>query len=162
MFDSARQSLPPFDSGGPRWRLIFVIAYAALLPMALMAAALWLPGLGARPGLATALGSYAALFASFVAGFHWGIGLRYMATTSQVPTFHFVWGPVPAYLAWGTLLLPPAIGLLAMVGVFALAYGVDHRTWPGAGLKPWLSLRRQIAIGQVLCCVAGAAALAWR
>ena len=155
--------MSPLDRSAPRWRLIYFIAYGALLPIALMAAALWLPGLA--PGadvLAGPLCSYVALFATFIGGFHWGIGLRYMATTSQVPTFHFLWGPVPAYLAWGALLLPPERGLLALVAVIALAYAMDQRTWPGAGLGPWLNLRLQVAIGLMLICMAGAAALALR
>ena len=161
MFDTtpADQRVPDVTHAGPRWQVIFFIAYAALVPMALMALALWLPGLAWRDALAMALCSYAALFASFIGGFHWGIGLRYMATTSETPTFHFIWGPVPAYLAWGALLLPSPIALLLMVPVFGLAYLVDHRTWPGTGLGPWLNLRRQITAGIVACCLIGAAAL---
>ena len=94
-----------------------------------------------------------------IGGIHWGIGLRYMATHSDVPTFHFVWGPVPPYLAWGTLLLPVDIALWLLVAVFVLAYVVDGRTWPGAGLGPWLSLRRQITAMVVACCVLAALAL---
>ncbi len=90
----------------PRWRLIYVIAYGALVPMALLTLAMWVPGLGSQAWLGWAVCSAAALFGSFIGGIHWGIGLRYMATHSDVPTFHFVWGPVPPYLAWGTLLLP--------------------------------------------------------
>ena len=146
-----------------------------------------MPGLGSQAWLGWAVCSAAALFASFIGGIHWGIGLRYMATHSDVPTFHFVWGPVPPYLAWGTLLLPvdnlngktdrraiqamgehlasgtlllPVdIALWLLVAVFVLAYVVDGRTWPGAGLGPWLSLRRQITAMVVACCVLAALAL---
>ena len=143
----------------PRWRLIYVIAYGALVPMALLTLAMWVPGLGSQAWLGWAVCSAAALFASFIGGIHWGIGLRYMATHSDVPTFNFVWGPVPPYLAWGTLLLPVDIALWLLVAVFVLAYVVDGRTWPGAGLGPWLSLRRQITAMVVACCVLAALAL---
>lgn len=160
MYQPARPRLIDAERSAPRWRLIYFIAYAILLPLVLMALALWWPGLAGHDALVSAVCSYAALFATFMAGFHWGIGLRYMATTAQVPSFHFIWGPVPAVLAWVTLLLPPAIGLLALTAIIALAYGVDHYSWPGAGLGPWLNLRRQVTIGLMLCCLLAAAAIA--
>lgn len=150
--------LPAYRSA-PRWRLIYFIAYGALVPMMLCTVALWIPGFGSQAWLGWAVCSAAAVFGAFIGGIHWGIGLRYMATHADVPTFHFVWGPVPPYLAWAVLLLPVDIALWLLVAVFVLAYLVDERTWPGAGLGPWLNLRRQICILVAGCCVASALAL---
>ena len=101
------------DRHPPRWRLIYLVAYGSLVPLAALALLLWWPQAPARAALGLALTSYSAMLASFIGGFHWGIGLRYMATTSEMPTFHFVWGPVPAYLAWGAFLLQPPLSLVS-------------------------------------------------
>ncbi|QTD46167.1 DUF3429 domain-containing protein [Ottowia testudinis] len=157
MTDADRPPLP--GRPAPRWRLIYFMAWGALAPMALMAMLLWWRLDAWHAFLAGGLASYAAMLASFVGGFHWGIGLRYMATTSEMPTFHFVWGPVPAYLAWGAFLLQPWVGLPLLALILVLSHLMDARTWPGSGLGPWLPLRRQITTGAVACCLLGAAAL---
>ena len=74
------------DRQPPRWRLIYLVAYGSLVPLAALALLLWWPQAPARAALGLALTSYGAMLASFIGGFHWGIGLRYMATTAEMPT----------------------------------------------------------------------------
>ena len=50
-------------------------------------------------------------------------------------------------------------GLAGVAAVLVLAYLVDARTWPGAGLGPWVPLRRQVTMVAVACCLLGAGAL---
>ena len=146
---------------GDRRRVVYAITYAALLPPALMALGLcWADE--AQAALASALMGCLAVVAGFLGGVHWGVALRYIATNAQTPVFHFVWGPIPAYLAWGASLCEGWMGLLVIAMVAALAYLVDLRTWPGAGLAPWLRLRGQFTAGTMACCLLGASALTFR
>lgn len=158
MPEPARSSaLAPDD----RRRVVYAIAYAALVPVLLMAVALWWAG-DAATALASALMGYLAVVTGFLGGVHWGVALRYIATNAQTPVFHFVWGPIPAYLAWGASLCNAWLGLLLLAMVSALAYLVDLRTWPGAGLAPWLRLRGQFTAGLMGCCLLAASALTFR
>ncbi|MDO5288981.1 MAG: DUF3429 domain-containing protein [Pseudomonadota bacterium] len=164
-----RRPLPPDNTAQallaststPRWRLIYVLIYLALGLFALLALLTWTPHPGMQALVLQALTGYAALLVSFTGGLHWGVGLRYLATTSRVPAFHFVWGPLPALLAWGAMLLPAHLGLLLMAAVYALAHLVDVRVWPGSGLAPWVPLRQQFTVGAMACCVLGAVATPW-
>lgn len=148
-------------ASAPRWRLIYVLIYLALGLLALLTLLAWPPHPGMQALALQALAGYAALLLSFTGGVHWGVGLRYLATTSRVPAFHFVWGPLPALMAWAAMLLPAHAGLLLMAAVYALAHLVDERVWPGSGLAPWVPLRRQFTIGAIACCVLGALAAPW-
>ncbi|NZA01378.1 hypothetical protein H0I39_05640 [Ottowia beijingensis] len=143
----------------PRWRLIYVIAYGALVPMALLTLAI----VGAGPRFASLAGLGGVQRGRAVRLLHRWHPLGHRAALhghalgrAHVP---FRLGAGAPYLAWGTLLLPVDIALWLLVAVFVLAYVVDGRTWPGAGLGPWLSLRRQITAMVVACCVLAALAL---
>ena len=60
------------------------------------------------------------------------------------------------WLPWG---LMGVVVLVLLAVALVLAYLVDARTWPGAGLGPWLPLRRQVTMVAVACCLLGAGAL---
>ena len=145
------------DRQPPRWRLIYLVAYGSLVPLAALALLLWWPQAPARAALGLALTSYSAMLASFIGGFHWGIGLRYMATTSEMPTFHFVWGAIAAFGGWFGVLMTPAAGMPFLALMFVVCYLVDHRTWDRAGLSEGLTLRFHGTVVAVLSCLIGAA-----
>ncbi|MDO5623353.1 MAG: DUF3429 domain-containing protein [Pseudomonadota bacterium] len=157
--------LPPdtvlAPAGMPRWRLIYILVYVALGLLAALALGMWIPHPAVRAAMALALAGYAAVLLGFIGGLHWGLGLRYLATTSRMPTFHFVWGPVPALLGWVAMLAPAHVALLLLAAVLALSHLVDVRVWPGSGLAPWVPLRQQFTVGAMACCVLGALATPW-
>lgn len=148
----------------PIEKTIARLGYAGLLPFVVLAALMWLVQVDLLPFVAIALGAYAAVIVSFLGGIHWGLGfLSLQADSSTVrtvsPRFHFVWGIMPSLLAWLALMMP-AYAALPLLGLVLLAcYGVDRKTYPGAGLSRWLRLRLQLTLVATLSCLLGAAAL---
>lgn len=104
---------------------------------------------------------HVAMVIAFIGGIHWGIGLRYAATTGQVPVFHIVWGPLPAYLAWAVTGLPGVWALVVLGLLFLWTHEIDRRVWPGCGLAPWMPLRSWFTVFAVVGCLAGALGMVW-
>ena len=130
------------------------LGYAGLLPLAGLAAALWLVRADMQVFLAAALVGYSALIASFLGGVHWGIAAQLPQRNAG---FHYAWGVVPSLLAWVAMLLPTHAGLLLMGLVLVVCYGVDRVSYPRIGWAPWLPLRLQLSVVAVLSCLLGAA-----
>lgn len=142
--------------GMPRWLLVIVIAYLLCLPPVGMALLLqtgfaqsW------HPELLHGLTAYVTMLLSLYGGLHWGLGLRYLATTAHTPAFHFLWGPIPALLAWLAGMQEPGLGLTLHMVMLLLTYWVDHHTYPGAGLGPWLGLRLRVTVLTAFSCLLG-------
>ena len=141
---------PPID------KTIDRLGYAGLLPFAGLAALMWLVHADLLPFVAVALAGYAAVIVSFLGGIHWGVGFL---GAPAAPRVHFVWGVVPSLLAWLALLMPAYAGLPLLGLVLVACYGVDHKTYPTAGLSRWLPLRLRLTVVATLSCVLGAAAI---
>lgn len=132
------------------------LGYAGLAPFVLLAALMWLVNTELLPFVSIALGGYAATIVSFLGGVHWGIGFMKGEAT---PRFHFIWGVLPALIAWLALMMP-AYAALPLLGLVLVAcYAVDRRTYPSAGLTQWLPMRLRLSVVATLSCVLGAAAV---
>lgn len=132
------------------------LGYAGLAPFVLLAALMWLVDIELLPFVSIALGGYAATIVSFLGGVHWGIGFMKGEAT---PRFHFIWGVLPALIAWLALMMP-AYAALPLLGLVLVAcYAVDRRTYPSAGLAQWLPMRLRLSVVATLSCVLGAAAV---
>ena len=135
----------------PPWSIVHVLAYGTVLLPTLMAGFLWFLGPAQQSFLTNALLTHMALVLTYLGGIHWGIAMRYMATDSRIPMFHFLWGPVPGYTAWLLLMTSPQIAVACLMVLGLATFWVDLRTWPGSGLGPWMPLRRVFAAGTLIC-----------
>jgi Protein of unknown function (DUF3429) len=139
------------------WKLIHRLGYAGLAPFIGLALLLWLVDASLHPFVALALAGWGAVVVSFLGGIHWGIGLRDAANLLDGPRLPLLWGMVPALLAWLAIVMPAYAGLPLLGLILVGCYLVDRKTWPGAGLAPWLPLRLQLTVVATLSCLFGAA-----
>lgn len=144
-------------SSSPRL-LIFSLAYAGLVPFALLAAAVWLSPAPAAGVAALALTAYGATIVSFLGGIHWGLGFQ---MGDAAPRLHFFWGVTTPLLAWAALLLPAWAGLVLLAALLLACLAVDRSSYPATGLARWLPLRFRLTVVAVLSCLTGALG-AWR
>jgi len=136
--------------------IIIRLGYAGLAPFVLLTALMWLVDRELLPFVSIALGGYAATIVSFLGGVHWGIGFM---KGDAAPRFHFIWGVIPALIAWLALMMP-AYAALPLLGLVLVAcYVVDSKTYPAAGLASWLPMRLRLTVVATLSCVLSAAAV---
>ena len=108
----------------------WVLGFGGVIPFLVLFLAL-LPGLS--PGFASSqeialwLLAYAAIILSFIGAIHWGVALAMDDNNAdkQQSGRNFLYGIVPALLAWFALLLPHNIAFFIMAGLVMLAYGAD-------------------------------------
>lgn len=135
------------------------LGYLALVPFVVAAAAVWIAPRMAQDQAAVALSAYAATVVSFLGGVHWGFGFR----NSQVSTGLFVWGVVPALVAWAALLLPVTAALAVHSVTLLTCFLVDRMVYPRHGAGAWLPLRARLTAIAVPACLVGSwGALQWR
>ena len=125
----------------------------ALLPFMLGAVLVWFVRADAHPHVAAALSAYAAVVIAFLGGVHWGFGFTQAAPEPRL----FVWGVVPASVAWVAVLMPPYAGLVIHGAMLAACYVVDRKVYPAHGAGAWLTLRFRLSVGASLSCFIGAA-----
>jgi hypothetical protein len=132
------------------------LAYAGLIPFVLGALLVWLLAgyqAEAHAFVTLALSCYAALIISFLGGIHWGLGMRQSVPSPQP----FVWGVLPALLAWVAVVMPPYAGLVLHGVLLVLCYLVDRRSYPALGAGAWLTLRFRLSAVAALSCFLAAA-----
>ena len=105
---------------------------------------------------------YALCIISFLGAVHWGIALGFSKRSEAVylaghspaefETRAFVWGVVPALLAWLIGVFAPADYALYMLAlVLALVWWTDRRMLgPLKAFEEYLSLRNHLTLGAVL------------
>ena len=142
----------------PTWRLIRRLGYAGLIPFVFLALCLWLVGPELHPYVALAMQGYGAVIVSFFGGIQWGVGFHIARITRQAPTVRFTCGGAPSILAWMAVMMPAYSGLPLLGFVLIGCYVMDRRTWPAAGLAPWLPMRLQLTIVSSLSCFLAAGA----
>lgn len=126
------------------------LGYAGLFPFVAGALLVWLvrDNEDAHVFVTLGLSAYAAVVISFLGAIHWGLGMR-QAVPSPTP---FLWGVVPALLAWVGALMPPYAGLVVHGVLLLVCYGVDRRTYPALGASAWLILRFRLSVVAALSC----------
>lgn len=144
------------------------LGHAGLIPFVLLAPLPWLLTGEPQAFVAIALATYAALIVSFLGGIHWGIGWLAgrqallaggSSTAHHAQRNHFLWGVVPALLAWPGVLMPPFAGLAWLGFLLILCYLADRTLYARAGLQAWLTLRFRLSAVAALSCFIGAGAL---
>ena len=111
------------------------LGYAGLIPFVLGAALVWLVRADAHPYVTDGLSRYAAIVISFLGAIHWGLGFR-QAIPSPAP---FIWGVVPALLAWIASTMPPYAGLVIEGFLLIGCYVADRKLYPSLGASAWLT-----------------------
>ncbi|NGY05141.1 DUF3429 domain-containing protein [Solimonas terrae] len=134
--------------------LLFVLGYAGLLPFA--AGPLWLSVApqSAPVWLDQAWLLYAALIAAFMAGSFWGLALLVLANPAG--QLGLLMSAALMLLAWGAVLLPFSLSLLALTVVFVLLAAAE--VWRERVLDPvssYFRLRIALTLGVLIC-------IAWR
>ena len=129
------------------------LGYLALLPFVLGAALVWGVRSDAHPHATAALSAYAAVVAAFIGAIHWGLAMREPQPEPRL----FVWGVVPAMVAWVAVLMPPDAGLVIHGAMLVLCYLVDRKVYPARGVAAWLTLRFRLSVVASLSCFVGAA-----
>ncbi|MEO8057372.1 MAG: DUF3429 domain-containing protein [Burkholderiales bacterium] len=131
----------------------FRLGYLALLPFVLGAALVWIVRADAHPYVAAALSGYAAVVLALIGGIHWGFGFL----DENAPPRLFVWGVVPALVAWVAVVMQPYAGLVLHGVMLVVSYLVDRKVYPQHGASRWLSLRFRFSVVASLSCFIGAA-----
>ena len=142
---------PDSDTG----RFIQRLGYGGLIPFGVFALLMWLVTPEVHPLVAIALAGYAATIVAFLGGIHWGIGLRH---DSPQRRFHMIWGVIASLLAWIAVIMPAYAGLPLLALMLVGCYLVDRKTWPTAGLAPWLPMRWRLTVVTSLSCFLAAGA----
>ena len=129
------------------------LGYLGLLPFVLGAALVWIVRADVHAYVALALSTYAALILSFLGAIHWGLAMRQPANNTAA----WVWGVVPALVAWPAAVMPPDAGLVIHGLMLLASYVVDRRLYPAQGVSAWLTLRFRLSAVAALACFLGAA-----
>lgn len=129
------------------------LGYLAMLPFMMGAALVWIVRADAHPYVAMALSAYAAVVIAFLGGIHWGFGFRETEPDTQL----FVWGVLPALVAWVAVLMQPYAGLVVHGVMLVVCYVIDRRIYPAHGAGAWLTLRFRLSAVASLSCFVGAA-----
>lgn len=124
------------------------LAYAGLIPFVLGAALVWLVREDAHPYVTDGLSRYAAIVITFLGAIHWGLGFR-QTIPSPAP---FVWGILPALLAWIASTMPPYAGLVIEGFLLIGCYIADRKLYPSLGASSWLTLRFRLSAVAALSC----------
>ena len=126
-----------------------LLGQLGLLPFGLGALLVWA---GLAPELhrfvTQALSVYAAVIISFLGGIYWGLAMRHSAPPAKL----FIWGVVPALVAWPAVLMPPYAGLVVHGALLMVCYVVDRRLYPTLGVSAWLTLRFRLSVVAALTC----------
>lgn len=107
----------------------WLLGFGGVMPFLLLFLALLmkfdLPGVAAVD-VADWLLVYAAVIISFIGAVHWGVALAWSEQLSPTDALkHYLYGVIPALLAWTALLLPAPMALFVLAGIVMLAYGAD-------------------------------------
>ena len=124
------------------------LGYAGLIPFVLGAMLVWLVREEAHPYVTDGLSRYAAIVISFLGAIHWGLGMR-QTIPSPAP---FIWGIVPALLAWIASTMPAYAGLVIEGFLLIACYVADRKLYPSLGASAWLTLRFRLSAVAALSC----------
>jgi hypothetical protein len=130
------------------------LSYLGLVPFVLGALLIWLVrDPDAHAFVALSLSAYGAVILSFLGGIQWGLGMRQHAAASKP----FIWGIVPAMVAWLGVVMPAYAGLVLLGAMLVICYIVDRRSYPALQAASWLVLRFRLSAIAALSCFLAAA-----
>jgi hypothetical protein len=147
--ESRAMNPPPIPYLPPPSDTARLLGHLGLLPFGVGALLVWV---GLAPDLhafvTLALSVYAGVIISFLGGIHWGLAMRHSAPPAKL----FIWGVVPALVAWPAVVMPPFAGLVVHGVMLLVCYAVDRRLYPQQGVGAWLTLRFRLSMVAALCC----------
>jgi len=132
------------------------LAYLGLIPFVLGALLVWLIGdsnVEAHAFVTLSLSAYGAVVVSFLGGIQWGLGMRQHSASARP----FIWGVVPALLAWVAVVMPAYAGLVVLGLMLVVCYLVDRRSYPALEASSWLMMRFRLSATAALSCFLAAA-----
>lgn len=135
------------------------LGYAGLLPFVGLALCALLVAAELRIQAAWMLLAYGASIVSFLGAIHWGLAMRSAEPSPWMPErpwLPWVWGVVPSLVAWFSLVLPLAQGLIVLALQLAVCLAVDWRSYPAYGLCAWLRMRLRLSLVAMGCLLVGA------
>lgn len=162
-FDHFGRPRPAPPPGAPAPAMAAWLGGTGLLPFVFGAAAIWLAPEPIRAFAVSAVVVYAAVILSFLGGLAWG-ATSAAATDGRWKQLYarlLAASVVPALVAWGAALLPPAYGLAVMALCFVAVLALDRRL-AAAGIVPpwWLKLRIRLSLTVAALLLAAAAGIA--
>ncbi|HYL17828.1 MAG TPA: DUF3429 domain-containing protein [Burkholderiales bacterium] len=123
-----------------------------LVPLVVIASAMWALPEAYTPTLLFYLTSYAAVMVTFVGAVHWGVSLVHPGMAEQDQSVFMTWSVVPALVGWVSLLLPAKTGLLLLIASFVIQYAADRQLAQRFRMPSWyLRLRTGLTSVAVLC-----------
>jgi hypothetical protein len=132
--------IPPFG---------FSLGIAGLIPFIFLAVADFLMPDSYKPMILFSLLAYGASISSFLGAIHWGLTMR-----DETPnTMYLLWGVCPSLIAWCSLMLKPALGLLLTSALLWLCFFIDTKIYPKYSLKHWLPMRLGLTIIASFSCL---------
>jgi len=109
------------------------LAYAGLIPFVVLALLVQLAPTPLNYLSAESLAGYAAVITAFMGALHWGASLQ---TLGKVPSGDrwidrnaWVWGVIPALVAWLALHIYIPVGLLILASTLIIQRNIDQNTY---------------------------------
>ncbi|MDQ5897316.1 MAG: hypothetical protein QG612_1402 [Pseudomonadota bacterium] len=129
------------------------LGYAGLMPFGLGALLSMIVRPDVQPYVLLSMAVYAGLVVSLLGGVHGALAMMLLAVPHRR-----LWTSVSlTLLAWVSVMMPPAAGLVIQALLLIASYLIDRRVYPLAGLSKWLTLRFRLTVMGSLCCFLAAA-----
>ena len=121
------------SSANPIPPLVLKLGYAGLIPFIGLALLVQLAPTPLNYLSAESLAGYGAVITSFMGALHWGASLH---TLGKAPTGDrwvdrnaWIWGVIPALVAWVALHIYIPVGLLIMASTLIIQRNIDQNTY---------------------------------
>lgn len=140
--------------------LVLKLGYAGLIPFVGLALMVQLAPTPLNYLSAESLASYGAIITSFLGAIHWGANLRILGKTPPGDRWEirnaWIWGIIPALVAWVALHVYIPVGLLILASALIIQRGVDKETYPyyfsdEEACKAFMTLRNRLTIISAGC-----------
>ena len=113
--------------------LVLKLAYAGLIPFVGLALLVQLAPTPINYLSAESLAGYGAVITSFMGALHWGANLHTLGKNPSgdrwVDRNAWIWGVIPALVAWVALHIYIPVGLFILASTFMLQRNIDQNTY---------------------------------
>lgn len=142
--------------------LVRKLAYAGLIPFIGLALLVQLAPTQVNYLSAESLAGYGAVITSFMGALHWGANLH---TLGKAPTGDrwvdrnaWIWGIIPALVAWLALHVYIPVGLLILASTLIIQRNIDQSTYPyyfssDEARAAFMTMRNRLTYVAVACLV---------